>query len=367
MSAPLAHGLNVNPHVVSSVRIAQVAPLVLPIPPVRYGGTERVIFALTEELVRRGHDVTLFAAGTSRTSARLVPCSPRPLWELDQSISRPYRQDQLARVCKQLDQFDIVHTHTDHFLCLAKEMMPTPLVATLHSSLDLPETWRILEAEPDHALVSISNSQRRPASGLRLNWAATVHHGLDLAHSYRLGPGTGGYLLFLGRISPQKDPVTAINVAIRCGLRLKIAAWVDPADEGFFHDEVRPLLGHPLVEWLGEQTDRQKAALLGGAAGLLVPINWEEPFGLVFIEAMASGTPVISRPRGSVPEFVRNGEHGFLVESEDEMVDACRNLEAIDRRACREWALKHFNAERMTSAYLGVYRQIIDGTREPVA
>ncbi len=349
------------------MKIAQVAPLVLPVPPVRYGGTERVIFALTEELVRRDHDVTLFAAGTSRTSARLVPCSPRPLWELDPSASLPYQRAQADRVSKQSGEFDIVHTHTDHFLCLAKEMMPAPLVATLHGGLDRPETWPILRAQPDHPLVSISNSQRRPAAGLRLNWAATVHHGLDLAHSYRLGPGAGGYLLFLGRISPQKDPVTAIKVAIRSGFGLRIAARVDPADEGFFQDEVRPLLGHPLIEWLGEQTDRQKAALLADAAGLMVPIKWEEPFGLVFIEALASGTPVISRPRGSVPEFLRDGEHGFLVESEDEMVDACRNLDTIDRRACRDWALQRFSVERMTTDYLRVYRKIIDSAREPAA
>ena len=188
------------------MRIAQVAPLVLPVPPVRYGGTERVIFALTEELVRLGHDVTLFAAGTSRTSARLIPCSPRPVWNLDPSESVAYPRGQLDRVSSQLRQFDIVHTHSDQLLCLTRDTMATPLVATLHGRLDLPETWPILRAEPEHALVSISNSQRRPAAGLRLNWAATVHHGLDLAHSYRLGRGAGGYLLFLGRVSPQKDP-----------------------------------------------------------------------------------------------------------------------------------------------------------------
>jgi glycosyltransferase involved in cell wall biosynthesis len=349
------------------VKIAQVAPLVLPIPPTRYGGTERVIFSLTEELVRRGHDVTLFAAGSSRTSARLVPCSPRPLWELDPSESITYPHSQLDRVSRQLRQFDIVHTHTEQLLSLAPDTMPTPLVATLHGRLDLPDTWPILKAEPEHALVSISDCQRRPAAGLRLNWAATVHHGLDLAHSYRLGRGAGGYLLFLGRVSPQKDPVTAIKVAIRSGFRLKIAARVDPADEGFFQDDVVPLLGHPMIEWLGEQTDPQKAALLADAAGLLVPITWEEPFGLVFIEALASGTPVISRPRGSIPEFLRHGEHGFLVESEDAMVDACQNLKEIDRRACRDWALQHFSAERMTTDYLRVYRQIIDGAWKPAA
>ncbi len=349
------------------MRVAQVAPVVLPVRPVRYGGTERVIFALTEELVRLGHDVTLFAAGTSRTSARLIPCSPRPLWDLDPSESVAYPHGQLDRVSRQLRQFDIVHTHTDRLLCLARDTMATPLVATLHGRVDLPETWPILRAEPEHPLVSISDSQRRPAAGLRLNWAATVHHGLDLAHSYRLGRGAGGYLLFLGRVSPQKDPVTAIKVAIRSGFRLKIAARVDPADEDFFRDEVRPLLGHPLIEWLGEQTDRQKPALLAGAAGLMVPIKWEEPFGLVFIEALASGTPVISHPRGSVPEFLRDGEHGFLVESEDELVEACRNLYTIDRRACRDWALQRFSVERMTTDYLGVYRKIIDGAREPAA
>jgi glycosyltransferase involved in cell wall biosynthesis len=360
------------PSVVQPMRIAQVAPLVLPVPPVRYGGTERVISALTEELVRRGHDVTLFAAGGSQTSARLVPCSPRPLWHLEPSAARAYERAQVDRVSKHAAEFDIVHTHADPLLWLATETMTSvtmaaPLVATLHGHLGLPETWPVLRTEPDQPLVSISNSQRDPGLGLKLDWAATVHHGLDLASRFRLGRGAGGYLLFLGRVSPQKDPVTAIKAAIRAGFPLKIAARIDPADATFFKEQVRPLLHHPLVEWLGEQTDRRKAVLLADAAGLLVPISWPEPFGLVFIEALACGTPVISRPRGSVPELLRHGVHGFLVESEDELVEACRNLGRIDRRACRDWALQHFTVERMTTAYLQVYRQIIDRVRRPAA
>ncbi|HYM96981.1 MAG TPA: glycosyltransferase family 4 protein [Candidatus Sulfotelmatobacter sp.] len=340
------------------MRIAQVAPLVLRIPPVRYGGTERVIFALTEELVRRGHVVTLFAAGTSQTSARLVPCSPRPLWQLGVSESRQYQQAQLQRVINRYGEFDIIHSHADHFLWLAGDSIQSSRVATLHGSLGAPETRAILKAHPDQPLVSISDSQRRPTTGLPLNWVATVYNGLDLATTYRLGRGAGGYLLFLGRISPEKDPVTAIRVAIRSGLRLKIAARVDPADEMFF-EQVRILFDHPLIEWLGEQDDDQKARLLADAAGLLLPIDWDEPFGLAFIEALASGTPVISRPRGSVPELLHHGEHGFLVETEDEMVEACRNLQAIDRRACREWALSRFSAERMARDYERVYRRVI--------
>ncbi len=346
------------------MRIAQVAPLVVRVPPIRYGGTERVVFALTEELVRRGHIVTLFAAGTSRTSARLVPCSPRPLWELDLSASRPYERAQLEGVINRSGEFDIVHSHADHFLWLAGDTIRAPRVATLHGRLDAPETRTILNAHPDQPLISISDSQRKPTAGLRLNWAATVHHGLDLDRTYRLGRGAGGHLVFLGRISPEKDPITAIRVAIRSGFRLKIAARVDPADEIFFREQVRPLFGHPLIEWLGEQTDDRKAALLADAAGLLLPIDWEEPFGLAFIEALASGTPVISRPRGSLPEILRHGEHGFLVETEDEMVEACRNLRTIDRRACRDWALQQFCVERMTTDYERVYRRIIDSADE---
>jgi glycosyltransferase involved in cell wall biosynthesis len=348
------------------VRIAQVAPLFVRVPPVRYGGTERVIFALTEELVRRGHSVTLFAAGTSRTSARLVPCSPMPLWELelDPSESRDYQQAQVERVISRSREFDMVHSHTDDFLWLAGDSIQTPRLATLHGRLDAPETRTLLKAHPDQALVSISDSQRQPTVGLSLNWAATVHHGLDLVSTFRLGGGTGGYLVFLGRISPEKDPLTAIRVAIRSGFRLKIAARIDPADEVFFQQQVRPCLDHPLIEWLGEQDDDGKAALLAEAAGLLLPIDWNEPFGLVFIEALASGTPIISRPRGSLPEILRHGEHGFLVETDDEMVEACGSLRTIDRRACRNWALQQFCVERMTSDYERVYRQIIDSAEE---
>lgn len=346
------------------MRIAQVAPLVVRVPPVQYGGTERVIFALSEEVVRRGHTVTLFAAGTSRTSARLVPCSRRPLWEIGLSESRHYQQAQVESVIKHSSEFDIIHSHADHFLWLAGDSIRVPRVATLHGRLDAPETRMILNAHRDQPLVSISDSQRKPTAGLNLNWVATVHHGLDLARSFRLGRGAGGYLVFLGRISPEKDPITAIRVAIRSGLRLKIAARVDPADEVFFQEQVRPLLRHPLIEWLGEQDDARKAALLADAAGLLLPIDWEEPFGLAFIEALASGTPVISRPRGSVPELLHHREHGFLVETEDEMVEACANLRTIDRRVCRDWALQQFCVERMTSDYERVYRQIVDSAEE---
>lgn len=340
------------------MRIAEVAPLFVRIPPENYGGTERIVHALTEELVRRGHQVTLFGPNGSVTSAELHASSPAPLWEMDVADPLAYRVLQIEEVVRRSPEFDIIHSHVDYLPWLAGERLQAPVVTTLHGRLDLPE-WRPLFSHfADRPLVSISDAQRRPLADLPLNWLATVHHGLNLAETYRCGPGTGGYLVFLGRICPEKDPVTAIRVAIRAGLPLKIAARVDPADQDYFDHHVRPLLDHPLVEWVGLQDDAGKNHLLGGARALLLPIAWDEPFGLTFIEALACGTPVISRPRGSLPELVRHGEHGFLFDDEEDLVLACHQVPELNREACRRWAIERFSTGRMVDQYEQVFERI---------
>lgn len=339
-----------------AMRIAQVAPPFVRIPPIRYGGTERVVEALTEGLVKQGHDVTLFAAGTSKTTARLHAVCPMPLWDMRAVDPLAIRTLQVEEVAQLSDEFDVIHSHLDYLPWLAGDRLRAPLVTTLHGRLDLPELRPLFRAYRGQALVSISNEQRKPLIDLDLNWAATIHHGLKLRETYQLGSGKGGYLVFLGRICPEKDPVTAIRVAIRAGIRLKIAARVDPVDAPYFRNEVEPLLRHPLIEWVGEVDQVEKNQLLGAAVALLLPIAWDEPFGLVFIEALAAGTPVISRPRGSLRELIWHGEHGFLAESDDELVEACHLASKIDRAACRRHALVHFSVDRMVDDYEAVYR-----------
>ena len=346
------------------MRIAQIAPPFVRIPPARYGGTERVVHVLTEELVRRGHNVTLFAAGTCETAAHLRPVCPRPLWEMGVADPLAIRMLQVEEVVRLSGEFDVVHSHVDYLPWLAGDRLRAPLVTTLHGRLDLPELRPLFRAYRGQALVSISNAQRRPVTDLALNWVATVHHGLNLEDTYRLGAGRGGYLVFLGRIAPEKDPVTAIRVAIQAGLQLKIAARVDAVDAQYFQTQVEPLLGHPLIEWVGELDDRGKDELLGGALALLMPVVWDEPFGLVIIEALATGTPVIARPRGSIPELIRHGEHGFLAETDDELVEACRAATSIDRAGCRRQALTRFSVSRMVDDYERVYRALARGQRE---
>jgi glycosyltransferase involved in cell wall biosynthesis len=346
------------------LHIGQLAPLWVPVPPAGYGGTERVVHALTEELVARGHDVTLFAAGGSVTSAHLRAGSPGPLWGLKDADVGTTQLLQIEDVLRQSSGFDIIHSHIDGLPWLASGCFNAPLITTLHGRLDLAPQRALLTAYRGQPIVSISDAQRRPVSDLHLNWIATIHHGLNLGRNYRLGEGEGGYLAFVGRISPEKDPVTAIRVAIRVGLPLRIAARVDPMDKAYFRQTVRPYLKHPLIEWLGEIDDLAKIELLAGARALLMPINWEEPFGLSFIEALASGTPVIARPRGSLPEIVIHGLHGYLVETEDELVAAVRRVDSIDRASCRKWALERFSVKRMVDDYECAYLDIIEPGRE---
>ena len=349
------------------LRIAQVAPPFVRVPPARYGGTERVISALTEELVRRGHRVTLFAAGTSRTAASLRPSSPTPLWEVGSHQRRAYEVGQIEDVVELAEEFDVIHWHTECLQWLVTAGLGTPSVTTIHGHLQGEPIRKVLARHSRQPLISISDAQRRPVADLDLNWVETVHHGLELRQTYRLGTGAGGYLVFVGRSSPEKGLATAIRVAIRCGLPIKIAARIEPNDLPYHKAEVVPLLDHRLVEWIGEANDDQKAKLLEDALALLMPIDWEEPFGLAVVEALAAGTPVITRPLGSLPEIMRDGEHGLFAWDEDEFAKACRSVHTIDRAVCRAWALARFSAGRMADDYETVYaRHLGESTANPI-
>lgn len=340
------------------VRIAQVAPLFVRIPPARYGGIERVVHALGEELTARGHDVVLFGPGGCGWPGEVVAACPRPLWELQLERPLAYHALQVEQVVQRSGEFDVIHSHVEYLHALGARSLQAPLVTTLHDRLDLPELRSLFELHPEQPLVSITDAQRAPLADLPINWAATVHHGFRFRDTLTLGRGDGGYLAFLGRMSPQKGPAAAIRVAVKAGIPIKVAARVNAAEQDYFEAEVEPLIDHPLVEWVGEVDDGGKRQLLAGASALLLPIDWDEPFGLVLIEALATGTPVISRPRGSLPEIVRHGEHGFLVQTEDEMVDACLRVGELDRARCRAWVLDRFSVERMASAYERVYRKL---------
>ena len=340
------------------MRIAQVAPLYESVPPRLYGGTERVVSWLTEELVRRGHEVTLFASGDSRTQARLVSAWPRAL-RLDPAQPDPFALHtlELAQAFVRAHDFDVVHCHVDYLAFPYGRLISTPVVHTLHGRLDLRPLIHVLAELRDVPLVSISDSQRGPLDGLDLNWVATVHHGLPMTEvSVAAGSGRGGYLVFLGRMSAEKRPDLAIAVAKRVGLPLIMAAKVDRPDRDYFEREIRPQLGHPLIEYIGEVTDAEKWRLLGDALALLFPIDWPEPFGLAMIEALACGTPVVARPCGAVPEIVRDGEVGFLADSVDELAAAVKRVDLIDRARCRRWVEERFSVGVMTDQYEAVYR-----------
>jgi glycosyltransferase involved in cell wall biosynthesis len=347
------------------MKIAQVAPLYESVPPARYGGTERVVSYLTEELVRLGHDVTLFASGDSRTSARLVPGTTRAL-RLDTECRDPLARHLLLleRVFAEARRFDVIHFHVDYLHFPISRRIAAPQVTTLHGRLDLPDLAPLYREYSDMPLVSISRAQRTPLPNAA--WKATVHHGLP-EHLYEFRKGAGGYLAFLGRISPEKRVDRAIEIARRSGRRLRIAAKVDRADTDYFERDISPLLSDPHVTYLGEIGEDEKNEFLGHAAALLFPIDWPEPFGLVMIEALACGTPVIAYRAGSVEEIIEPGRTGFIVSNIDAAVDAVARIEQIDRRRCREVFERRFTAERMTEEYEAIYREIASHRVVPFA
>ena len=345
--------------IATALRIAMVAPLHESVPPQLYGGTERVVSFLTEELVEFGMDVTLFATGDSKTNARLRPGAPRGLRMDSGTHDRlAYHFAMIHDVMESADEFDVVHFHIDYLHYPLSRAMGLNQVTTLHGRLDLPELLPLYRRFDDMPLVSISDAQRGPLPFC--NWVATVHHGLPddlLAFS----PKASGYLAFLGRISPEKGPDRAIRIAQRAGRPLKIAAKVDSADREYYEAVVKPLIASGGdVEFVGEIGDADKAAFLGGATALLCPLDWPEPFGLVMIEALACGTPVVAWPAGSVPEIVRDGVNGRIVTSEDEAVAALAAIEQIERVECRRDFEQRFTAERMARDYLKVYRRLLD-------
>jgi glycosyltransferase involved in cell wall biosynthesis len=343
------------------VRLGILAPLVESVPPTGYGGTERVVSWLVEELVRRGHDVTLFASSDSRTKARLAEGSPRALRLSGIPHDLPYHLVMLARAFERSSEFDLIHANLDYLALPFAELVQTPVVHTLHGRLDLPWQTNVYRSFPEALLVSISNAQRAPLTGIP--FAATVYHGMP-KNLFRFRAKPEGHLLFLGRVSPEKGPVFAIEAAKLAGVPLKIAAKVDNADRAFYEREVEPLLDPPRVEYIGEVDDARKQELLGGARALLLPIDWPEPFGLTFIEALACGTPVITRPCGSAPEIVRPGTNGILATDVESLARAIGEVDRIDRRACRADFEERFTVERMADDYEVVYRRILETRTE---
>ena len=338
------------------MRIAQVSPLYESVPPLLYGGTERVVSHLVEELVQQGHEVTLFASGDSRTAANLVPICKRAL-RLDTSC-----QDSLAHHIVMLDEvyrraadFDIIHFHIDYLHFPISSRMRIPNITTLHGRLDLPELPAVYRQFADVPVISISDAQRRPIP--KANWLSTVYHGLP-ENLFSLQEKPDGYLAFLGRVSPEKGLDRAIEVAIQVGMPLKIAAKVDKVDKEYFEQKIKPMLDHPLIEYIGEIGEKEKQGFLGGARALLFMIDWPEPFGLVMIESMACGTPVIALRRGSVPEVLRHGVTGFVVDSPEEAAEAVACIDRIPRAGCRHEFERRFTASRMASDYVDVYSQV---------
>ncbi len=347
------------------MKIAQVTPLYEAVPPKLYGGTERVVAHLTDALVDLGHEVTLFASADAHTRARLVPVRDQAI-RLDPA---PLKSDLAAHmtmldmVMERIDEFDIIHFHTDmiHFPMFRPWANKT--VTTLHGRLDMKDLPEVYRRWPEFGLVSISDDQRRPIPSA--SWKATVHHGMP-SESYRFSPKSVGYLAFLGRISPEKRPDRAIEIATKLGRRLKMAAKVDAADRVYYDEVIRPMIeGNPLIEFIGEIGDHQKSEFLGGADALLFPIDWPEPFGLVMIEAMACGTPVVAFRCGSTPEVIEDGATGFLVDTLEQAVAAAGRAGHLDRAAIRDRFELRFSATAMARGYLDVYGDLL--VRRPFA
>jgi glycosyltransferase involved in cell wall biosynthesis len=343
---------------VNSMHIAQIAPLTEAIPPKLYGGTERVVSWLTEELIALGHEVTLFASGDSQTSAKLEAVWPRAL-RLDGAVRDPnaLHMMMLERVYQRSGDFDVLHFHLDYYPFSLFARQATPFVTTLHGRLDLPEHQPVFDTFNTVPVVSISNSQRRPLP--QAHWVRTVHHGLPerLLMPKSIKPS---YFAFLGRIAPEKGIDRAIRIAQHCGMPLKVAAKVDRADQDYYDEQIKPMIKAANVEYIGEIADKDKSEFLSGAVTLLVPIDWPEPFGLVMIEAMACGTPVIAFNRGSVPEVIDDGLTGFIVEDINGAIGAVDRLDHLSRAKIRRHFEQRFTARRMAQDYLSVYRGLAE-------
>ncbi len=344
------------------MKIAQFAPLYESVPPKYYGGTERVVSYLTEGLVRAGHEVTLFASGDSVTKAHLVAGCHRALRLDKECIDRiAYHILLTEQAYRQASQFDIIHNHNDYFPFSLARRSDTPTLTTLHGRLDLKDLIPLYEEFKDIPVVSISDAQREPLPSI--NWQGTVHHGLPKdIDTFHEGPGT--YLAFLGRICPEKRVDRAIETAKRCGMKLKIAAKVDKVDQEYFEQYIKPMLEHPLIDYVGELGEGENDEFLGNATALLFPIDWPEPFGLVMIEAMACGTPVIARRHGSVPEVIEEGVTGLIVESADEAVGAVKKVSSLSRKRCRQVFEERFSDTRMVKDYLDIYKRLIKKSKE---
>src|SRR5215472_4032281 len=344
------------------MRIAQVAPLWESVPPKLYGGTERIVSYLTEELVRTGHDVTLFASGDSETAARLEAMCPQALRLNTGIFNRDAPMTMLQeRSLGATGDFDVIHSHLDFLGFPLARRNPLPVVTTLHGRLDLPELQPVFREYAEMPLVSISDAQRQPLPWA--NWHATIYHGLP-RNLYSFHPQPQQYLAFLGRIAPEKRPDHAIEVAKRTGIPLRMAAKVDPADLQYYLAEIEPLLDHPLIEFIGEISDEEKDNFLGNALALVCPYDWPEPFGLVLIEALACGTPVLAYRRGSIPELIEDNVTGFICEGVDNLAAAAHRVSEIDRQRCRSTFEERFTASRMAQDYIRVYQQLLVKKRE---
>ena len=353
------------------MRIAQVAPPFQPIPPALYGDTERVVATLCEELVRRGHDVTLFAAAESRTSARLISTMPQAVWHYDPRLNdfSPFWAMTLDSVWQHADEFDLIHSHLDYWGYALARHTPVPVLTTLHGRLDAPQWQPLYRHFNDVPLVSISDAQRQPLPWA--NFMATVYHGIDL-EEFTFSSESGGYLAFLGRASPEKGLDAAIHVAREAGVPLKVAARLPQqhihqpggrADWEYFEQVLQPLLQQEQVEFVGEIAGRDKDAFLGSAVALLFPICWPEPFGLVMVEALACGTPVLALNHGSVPEIIEDGVTGFVRDAEEDLVEAVHRIGTLQRAACRTAAEQRFSPGAMAASYMRVYETLL-GNRQ---
>jgi glycosyltransferase involved in cell wall biosynthesis len=343
------------------MKIAQIAPLMESVPPRLYGGTERIVSYLTEELVALGHDVTLFASGDSITAANLVPCVPQALrLNLTVRDTIPYYMLMLDRVRQRAGEFDLLHFHIDQFHFPLFRSIACRTVTTLHGRQDLPDLPPLYLGFDDMPLVSISNAQRRPVPNA--NFSATVYHGLPAGLHRPIAEPRGGYVAFLGRISPEKRPDRAIAIARSLGIPLKIAAKVDRVDDVYFRTHIEPLLNEPGVEFIGEINEHQKTQFLGEAQALLFPVDWPEPFGLSMIEAMACGTPVLAFRCGSVPEIIEDGLTGAIVDTMEQALVALPQVMALDRKKVRKRFEQRFSATRMAKDYVEVYRSLLESS-----